>query len=389
LDFRFWILDWGTKNASSILDLRIIEWRESFVIRRNGMSRIQSIRALGFSSDNLKSKIENLKWVGIVAIGVTFAMCGGVAQAQQPGKVHRIGLLISASSAATAPFIDAFQQGLRELGYVEGKNIAIERRFAELKFDRLPDLAAELVGLKVDIIVAGGSNLAVRAAKQAASTIPIIIIIASDPVESGHVASLARPGGNITGFTSIAMELIGKHLELIVEAVPRAKRVAVLTATRQLDSWRATDEYKEMEAAARVLGVKLQLLTARDPDTIDNAFTAITKERAEALVVGTSPRFFQNRAHIVKQAAKHRLPSIYPHIEYVNAGGLMSYGANRADLFRRAATHVDKILKGSKPADLPVEQPTKFEFIINLKAAKQIGLTIPPNLLARADRVIR
>jgi putative ABC transport system substrate-binding protein len=317
-----------------------------------------------------------------------FALCA-TAQAQQPGKMPRIGLLISASTAATATFIDAFQQGLRELGYAEGKNVAIERRFADGKLDRLPDLATELVRLKVDIIVAAGSNLAVRAAKQATSTIPIVIIIASDPVESGLVASLARPGGNITGFTSIAVELIGKHLELLAEAVPRVKRVAVLTATRQLDSWMATHEYKEMEAAARVLGVKLQVLTARDPNTINNAFMATTKERAEALVVGSSPRFIQNQERILKYAARNRLPSIYPHNEYVNNGGLMSYGASRTDLFRRSAIYIDKILKGAKPADLPVEQPIKFELVINLKTAKQIDLTIPPNVLARADRVIR
>jgi putative ABC transport system substrate-binding protein len=312
-----------------------------------------------------------------------------LAEAQQPGKIPRVGLLISASSAATAPFIDALQLGLRELGYVEGKNIAIERRFAELKFDRLPDLATELVGLKVDVIVAAGSNIAVRAARQATSTIPIIIIISSDPVELGHVASLARPGGNITGFTSIARELMGKHLELLAEALPKVKRVAVFTAARQVDRWKATEEYKESEAAARVLGVKLQILTARDPDTIDNGFTAITKERAEALIVGSSPRFVQNRARIVTQAVTHRLPAIYPHIEYVNAGGLMSYGANRADLFRRSAISIDKILKGTKPANLPVERPMKFEFVINLKTAKQISVTIQPRVLARADRVIR
>jgi putative ABC transport system substrate-binding protein len=218
---------------------------------------------------------------------------------------------------------------------------------------------------------------------------PIIIIISSDPAEVGHVASLARPGGNITGFTSIALELIGKHLEIIAEAVPGVKRVAVFTATRQVDRWRSTEEYKEMTAAARVLGVKLQVLTARDPETIDNAFVATAKERAEALVVGSSPRFVENRLFILKHAAKNRLPSIYPDIEYVNSGGLMSYGANRADLFRRSATYVDKILKGAKPAELPIQQPMKFEFIVNLKTAKQIGVIMPPNVLARADKIIR
>jgi putative ABC transport system substrate-binding protein len=329
------------------------------------------------------------KQILALALSALLFVFGALAEAQQPTKIPRIGLLITSSAAATASFVDALQQGLRELGYVEGKNIAIERRFAELKFDRLPDLATELVGLKVDVIVAAGSNVAVRAAQQATSTIPIIIITASDPVELGHVASLARPGGNITGFTSIATGLMAKHLELLAEALPEVKRVAVFTAARQVDRWKATEEYKETEAAARVLGVKLQILTARDPDTIDNGFTAITKERAEALVVGTSPRFVQNRARIVLQAAKHRLPAIYPHFEYVNDGGLMSYGANRADLFRRSGIYIDKILKGTKPADLPVERPMKFEFVINLKTAKQIGVTIPPDVLVRADKVIR
>ena len=329
------------------------------------------------------------KQILALALSALLFVFGALVEAQQPTKIPRIGLLITSSAAATASFVDALQQGLRELGYVEGKNIAIERRFAELKFDRLPDLATELVGLKVDVIVAAGSNIAVRAAQQATSTIPIIIIISSDPVELGHVASLARPGGNTTGFTSIATGLMAKHLELLAEALPEVKRVAVFTAARQVDRWKATDEYKETEAAARVLGVKLQILTARDPDTIDNGFTAITKERAEAIVVGTSPRFVQNRARIVMQAATHRLPAFYPHSAYVNDGGLMSYGASRADLFRRSAIYIDKILKGTKPADLPVERPMKFEFVINLKTAKQIGVTIPPNVLVRADKVIR
>jgi putative ABC transport system substrate-binding protein len=213
----------------------------------------------------------NKRKLGSFALCVMLLALWLPAEAQQPGKIPRIGLLISASAAATAPFIDALQQGLRELGYVEGKNIAVERRFAELKFDRLPDLARELVGLKVDLIVAAGSNVAVRAAQQATSTIPIIIITASDPVELGHVASLSRPGGNITGFTSIATELMGKHLELLAEALPKVKRVAVFTAARQVDRWKATEEYKETEAAARVLGVKLQILIARTPTRLITA----------------------------------------------------------------------------------------------------------------------
>ena len=325
---------------------------------------------------------------------VCFALCAMLlafcssAEAQQAGKVHRIGLLISASSAATATFIDAFRRGLRELGYVEGKNYVLEIRGGEGNPDRLSALAAELVQLKVDILVAGGT-FATRAAMRATRTIPIVMRTASDPVEAGFVASLAHPGGNITGVTSITTQLIGKHLELLAEAVPGVKRVAVLAATTQLNRWMATDEYKEMEGAARVLGVKLQVLTALDPNAVDNAFSAMIKERAEALVVIPSPRNLQHGEHILKHAAKNRLPSIYPQSSFVENGGLMSYSANIPDQYRRSALYVDKILKGAKPADLPVEQPMKFEFVINLKTVKQIGLTIPPNVLARADRVIK
>jgi ABC-type uncharacterized transport system substrate-binding protein len=310
------------------------------------------------------------------------------AQAQQPKKVPRVGLLISASSAATTTFVAAFRQGLRDLGYVEGKNVILEIHGGEANPDRLSALAAELVQLKVDIIAAGGT-FAIRAAKQATNTIPIVMRTAIDPVEAGFVASLAHPGGNITGVTSITTQLIGKHLELLAEAVPAVKSVAVLTATKQLDHWMAKDEYKEMEAAARALGVKLQVLTALDPNAVDNAFSAMTKERAEALVVVPSPRNIQHGERILKHTAKNRLPAIYPQSSFVENGGLMSYSANIPDQFRRSAIYVDKILKGAKPADLPVEQPTKFELVINLKAAKQIGLTISPNVLARADKVIR
>jgi putative tryptophan/tyrosine transport system substrate-binding protein len=309
-----------------------------------------------------------------------------LAEAQQPKKVPRIGLLTSASSTETATRIEAFRQSLRELGYVEGKNIAIEHRFAEGKIDRLPDLAAELVRLKIDIIVATGGIPAVRAAKQATSMIPIVMLVGFDPVEAGFVPSLARPGGNITGLTSITRELIGKRLELLLEAVPGVKRVAVLTALPDLT---AKDEYKEMEAAARALKVKLQILRARDPSAIDNAFSAMIKERAEALVVIPEARYVQHRERLLKHAAKNRLPAIYPSNEFVENGGLMSYGANTADQYRRSAIYVDKILKGARPAELPIEQPMKFDLVINLKTAKQIGLTIPPNVLARADKVIR
>jgi putative ABC transport system substrate-binding protein len=277
---------------------------------------------------------------------------------------------------------------LRELGYVEGKNIVLEIRGGGANPDRVSDLAAELIALKVDIIVAGG-NFAVRAAMKATSSIPIVIRTATDPVSAGFVSSLARPSGNITGVTSITTKLIGKQLELLAEVVPGAKRIAVLTAEPDPARFMARNASKEMEAAARVLGLKLQVLSAREPDTIDNAFAAMSKERAQALLVDPNPRYIEHRERIVKHAAKNRLPAIYFQSVFVETGGLMSYATNNADEYRRAAVYVDKILKGTKPAHLPVEQPTKFELVINLRAAKQIGLTIPPNVLARADRVIK
>lgn len=310
------------------------------------------------------------------------------AEAQQPGKVHRIGLLISPSAAEMAPFIDAFRQGIQELGYIEGKNLVFEIRGGGAEVGRIADLAAELVRLKVDIIVAEGGP-AVIAAKKATTTIPIVIRVGVDPVRMGFVESLAYPRGNITGVASITVGLIGKRLELLAEAVPGVQRVAVLTALSDRARFTATDEYKEIDAAARALGVKLQDLLARNPDAIDNAFLVMTKERAQALIVTPTPRFFQHRERIIKHAAKNHLPTIYFQRVFVENGGLMSYGADYNDEYRRLAIYVDKILKGAKPADLPVEQPTKFELVINLKTAKQIGLTIPPNVLARADKVIR
>jgi ABC-type uncharacterized transport system substrate-binding protein len=307
-----------------------------------------------------------------------------LAQAQQPGKVHRIGLLISASNVI-GPFTDAFRQGMRELGYVEGKTYVLEIRGGGAEADRLADLAVELVRLKVDIIVTVGSP-ALNAAKKATSIIPIVMRIGGDPVKSRHVASLARPGGNITGVYAMSVELSGKRLELLAEAVPGIKRIAVLTVS---SNFKATNEYREMEAAAEVLDVKLQVLKALDPDTIDSAFLAMSRERAEALVQIPHARYSQYGERILKHVAKNRLPSIYSHSVDVDNGGLMSYGVNYAAEYRRTAVYADKILKGTKPAELPIEQPTKFELVINLKAAKQIGLTIPPNVLARADRVIR
>jgi putative ABC transport system substrate-binding protein len=307
------------------------------------------------------------------------------AQAQQPTKIPRIGYLDAVSLSVNAARIEAFRQGLRELGYVEGKNIVIEWRSAEGKPDRLPALASELVGLKVDIIVSAGASVT-RAAKGATTTIPIIMAQVNDPVGNGFVASLARPGGNITGLSSLAPELSGKRLELLKEIIPKLSRVAVFGTSTGPGY---AQMLKEIELAAGALKVKRQYLDVLGSKDIETAFRAATKGRAQAVLVLSSPVLVSQRKQVADLAAKNRLPAIYPTTEYTEAGGLMYYGANTPDLFRRAATYVDKILKGRTPADLPVEQPMRFEFVINLQAAKKIGLTIPPNVLVRADRVIR
>ncbi len=309
------------------------------------------------------------------------------AEAQQAAKIARIGYL--AGNLAAAPRLEeAFRQGLRDLGYVEGRNVVIEYRDAEGKLERLPALAAELVALKVDVIVAP-STPAALAAKQATRTLPIVFAVAADPVASGLVTSLARPGGNVTGLSILAPELVGKRLELLTQAVPGVSRVAVLWQPGGLGERTEKDMLKGAEVAARALGVRLQFVEARGPADFDRAFSDMTRARAGALTVLASTMFFSERRRLVDLAAKNRLPAVYPWREYVDAGGLMSYGPNIADLFRRAATYVDKILKGAKPADLPVEQPTKFELVINLKTAKALGLTIPPSVLGRADEVIQ
>jgi putative tryptophan/tyrosine transport system substrate-binding protein len=308
-----------------------------------------------------------------------------IAEAQQPTKVPRIGYLTTASLSAFATRTQAFRQGLRELGYLEGKNILIEYRYADGKPDRVPALADELVRLKVDIIVTGGAP-ATLSAKDATRTIPIVMASDADPVGSGVVASLARPGGNITGFSTLATDISGKRLELLKEIVPRLSHVAVFGTSTYPGNGQAL---KEMEVAVGAFGMKLQYLDVLDSNDIANAFREASRAHADAVLVLASPVFISQRTRITDLVIKNRVPAIYPNGEYVEDGGLMSYGANNADLFRRAAIYVDKILKGAKPAELPVEQPTKFEFIINLKAAKQIGLTIPPNVLVRADRVIR
>jgi putative tryptophan/tyrosine transport system substrate-binding protein len=315
---------------------------------------------------------------------VLYALCSSV-EAQQPKKIPRIGFLSASSPSVISARLEAFRQGLSELGYVEGKNIVIEWRSSERKLDRLPALAAELVRLKVEVIVTGGGS-STRAAKEATSTIPIVMAQDDDPVASGFVDSLARPGGNITGLSTVAPELSGKRLELLKEIVPRLSRVAVLGTSTSPGN---AQNLKELELAAGVLAVKLQYLDVLHPKDIETAFRAAGKGRADAVLTLPSPILNLHRTQLAELAVKNRLPMIYAQPEYVEDGGLMTYGVSFSDLGHRAATYVDKILKGAKPADLPVEQPKKFEFIINLKAAKQIGLTIPPNVLVRADKVIK
>jgi putative ABC transport system substrate-binding protein len=314
------------------------------------------------------------------------------AEAQQAGKVPRIGYL-STNLAASPHLRDAFLQGLRDLGYVEGRNVVIEYRDAEGKLERLPALAAELVALKVDVILAEGGTLEARVAKQATRTIPIVFAAAGDPVGSGLVTSLARPGGNVTGLSTLGPELVGKRLELLKQALPGVDRVAVLWRPGALGERTDKDMLTGADVAARALGVRLQFVEARggpeDFDRFDRAFSDMTRAHAGALTVLPANMFLREHRRLVDLAAKNRLPAVYTSREFVDAGGLMSYGASQPDLFRRAATYVDKILKGAKPGDLPVEQPTKFELVINLKTAKALGLTIPQSVLAHADEVIQ
>jgi len=307
-----------------------------------------------------------------------------VAEAQHPTKVPRIGFLTTSPSVFPGRN-EAFRQGLRELGYLEGKNIVIEWRFAEGKADRLLALVSELVRFKVDIIVSGNPT-ATRFMKEATTTIPIVMGFDTDPVGNGLVANLARPGGNITGLSVLSPELGGKRLELLKEIVPKLSRMAVLGSSTLPGN---AQTLRETELAAGALGVKLQFVDVLSPKDVEAAFQRAVNGRADALLAQGSGILNAHRTQVADLAIKSRLPAMYYAAEFVEAGGLMSYGVDFADLFRRAATYVDKILKGAKPADLPVEQPTKFELVINLKAAKQIGLTIPPNVLARADRVIK
>jgi putative ABC transport system substrate-binding protein len=312
-----------------------------------------------------------------------FALCLP-ASAQQTGKVLRIGFLDNSTASGSAVLVEAFRQELSKLGWIEGKNIAFEHRFAEGKTERLPELAAELVRLKVDLIVttAGPSALA---AKKATTTIPIVMANAADPVGAGLVASLARPGGNVTGFSGLSPELITKRLEVLKDTVPKLSRVGLLRPAGGSER-----QPKEARAAALALKLKLEEIeTQTDPKGLESGFQAAKQKQVGAIMITSSRPFFAERKRIIELAGKYRLPAIYFQKEFVDEGGLMSYGADFTDLYRRAAVYVDKILKGAKPADLPVQQPTKFEFIINLKAAKQIGLTLSPEFLSRANKVIK
>jgi putative ABC transport system substrate-binding protein len=323
----------------------------------------------------------------LAGTGAAFLAAPLAVEAQQAAKVPRIGFL-SLNAAANPHLHVAFRQGLRDLGYVEGRNVVIEHRDAGGKYERLPALAAEVVALKVDVIVTGGGTPTALAAKQATRTLPIVFASAYDPVTDGLVTSLARPGGNVTGSSNLAPELVGKCLEHLKQAVPGASRAAVLWQPSGSAERTDRDMLKAADVAAQALGVRLQFAEARGPADIDRAFSDMTRARADALTVWGTAMFVSERRRLVDLAAKNRLPAVYSLREFVDAGGLMAYGANLADLFRRAATYVDKILKGAKPGDLPVEQPQKFELVIDLKTAKALGLTIPPSLLARADEVI-
>jgi len=320
-------------------------------------------------------------------VGATILAAPFAAQAQPADRVARIGYL-AVSLAANPASHDAFRQGLREFGYVEGRNVVMEYRDANGKDDRLPSLAAELAALKVDVIVTNGGTLAALAAQRATKALPIVFVAAGEPVSSGLVTSLARPGSNVTGLSLLFPELVGKCLEQLKLAVPGVSRMAVLEQPGAVPERTRKEILNGADVAARALGVRLQIVGAQTPADIDGAFSELHRARANGLAVLSTPMFASERRRIVDLAAKGRLPAVYSFRVYVDAGGLMSYGPSVPEMARRAAVYVDKILKGAKPADLPVEQPTKFELAINLKTARALGLTIPPSLLARADQVI-
>jgi len=349
------------------------------------------IRPSHSRSENLKSKIENLKWVGLVAIGFTFALCGGAATAQQSGKIPRVGILFI--GGRDQPHLEAFKEGLRERGYSEGKNIVLDYRYAEGKVDRLSALANELVQLRVDVIVTTSGNSA-RAAAEATKTIPIVLTTGADPVKSGLAESLAKPGHNITGLSIIEEDLSGKRVEILKETFPKMTRLAYLwnpfaVSYSAAGTTSGNPSYDEAEKITRIVGVQLLPYNVRSLAEIEKAFVEMSKARPQALLVLQSPVMTLNSKRIVELALEQHLPGMYPSNQFAEQGGLIAYGPLIADLYRRAATYVDKILKGAKPAELPIEQPTKFELVINLKTAKQIDVTIPANVLTRADRVIR
>jgi putative tryptophan/tyrosine transport system substrate-binding protein len=342
------------------------------------------MRYPSFRSVNRQSKIQNRKFVGIFAIALTFAFGGAVADAQQTGKLFRIGFLDNSNASGMAVLVDAFRQELTKLGLIEGKNITIEYRFVESKGpERLRELAADLVRLKVDLIVVTGAPEAL-AAKKATTNISILMVSVGDPVASGLVASLARPGGNVTGFSSLAFELNTKRLEILKDAVPKLARVGLLRVSA------ASLQLKNLRDAAVALKLKLEEIETRfDAKGLESAFQTAKQKQVSAIMTTTTRNFFAERKRIVELAGKYRLPAIYFQKEFVDEGGLMSYGEDSSDMFRNAAHYVDKILKGTKPAELPVQQAGRFEFVINLKAAKQIALTIPVGLLERANQVIK
>ena len=346
-------------------------------------------------SDNPKSTIQKRpcrpKSVALLALLLVFALCWAVAHAQQPGKIFRIGFLDNSTASGSAVLVEAFGQELTKLGWIEGKNISIEYRYGENKgSERLLELAAELVRLKVDLIVVSATGPTL-AAKSATTTIPIVMTRVGDPVGEGLVASLARPGGNVTGLSTLATELNTKRLEILKDAIPKLARVGFLRGREGGIGAISTDlQLKKLRAAAVVLKLELEVIkTQPNPKGLENAFQSAKQKQVNAIMTLTSPSFFGERKRIVELAGKYRLPAIYFQKEFVDEGGLMSYGADYDDLFRKSAHYVDKILKGAKPADLPVQQATKFEFVINLKAAKQIGLTLSPEFLSRANRVIK
>jgi putative ABC transport system substrate-binding protein len=365
-NFRFSILDWGIQP----------------------MKQIPPTRIPSFHSDNLKSKIKNPKWGWSVALGVAFTMCGvAVAEAQQQAKLVKIGYLSAQADSRErrGGAREVVRRELNAAGYAEGKNIAFEYRYADNKTDRLPALADELVRFKVDLLLAS-SNAAALAAKQATRTIPIVFLGAGDPVALGLIDSLAHPGGNITGITTIAEVLAGKRLELLKETIPKLSRVAVLWSPRFPDS---VQQWKESQIPARELGLQLHSLEVSSADKFESAFKEAVKARSAGLAVTHHTLATSNQKQIVELAAKHRLPAIYSREDFVDNGVLMSYGADRDEPYKRAAWMINKILKGTKPAEIPVEQPMGFELVINFKTAKALGLTIPPIVLMRVTRVVK